>query len=195
MEENRKQRKKYIADFSLVKAGKKPKKKRMKRIEIYLLIVASAIVLGYAFIAFMFQTVKVVGPSMQGTLRDGDVIVISKIGKMFGIDRNDVVAIKQPENDYYSIKRVVAKPGDTVQIIGGKLYVNEKLQEKFADKIIINSGIASELIKLDQNQYFVLGDNVNSSDDSRFKNMDIVQKTDIKGIAIYRLSPEKGRIR
>ena len=193
-----KKQNKNIADFSLVKETKKPKKKKkkLKKLEFYIILVASAIVFGFAFISFMYQTVTVVGPSMEETLKDGDKVIISKLKKYFGIDRNDIVAIKKPDSDYYSIKRVVGKPGDTVQIIGGKLYVNDELYEKFADKIIINPGAAGSKITLEKNQYFVLGDNVNSSDDSRFTDLSIVQKTDIKGIVIYRLSPsdKKGRI-
>lgn len=189
----KKTKNKNIADFSLVKESKKPKKKKLKKVEFYILLVATALVLGFAFVSFMYQTVTVIGPSMEGTLDDGDEVVISKLRKFFSIKVDDIVAIKKPDSDYYSIKRIVAEPGDTVYISGGKLYVNDELQERFAEKIIINSGAAGSKIKLEQNQYFVLGDNVNSSDDSRFNNLSIVQKTDIKGIVIYRLSPKDKR--
>lgn len=86
---------------------------------------------------------------------------------------------------------------DSVQIIGGKLYVNDELQEKFKDQIIVNPGNASNKIVLEKNQFYVLGDNVNNSDDSRFPAVGIVQKTDITGIVIYKLSPKehKGKVK
>ena len=200
MDDLKRRKQKNIVDFSLVKSEKKikGKKKPLKKLEFYIILIASALVFGFAFVTFMYQTVTMKGPSMQGTIEDEDVVVVSKMRKFIkGVHVNDVIAVKRSKDTYYSIKRVVAKPGDSVQIIGGKLYVNDELQEKLKDQIIVNPGNASNKIVLEKNQFYVLGDNVNNSDDSRFPAVGIVQKTDIIGIVIYKLSPKehKGKVK
>ncbi|MCR5367376.1 signal peptidase I [Eubacterium sp.] len=200
MDDLKRRKQKNIVDFSLVKSEKKikGKKKPLKKLEFYIILITSALVFGFAFVTFMYQTVTMKGPSMQGTIEDEDVVVVSKMRKFIkGVHVNDVIAVKRSKDTYYSIKRVVAKPGDSVQIIGGKLYVNDELQEKFKDQIIVNPGNASNKIVLEKNQFYVLGDNVNNSDDSRFPAVGIVQKTDITGIVIYKLSPKehKGKVK
>ncbi len=185
-------RKKTIIEYTLRKEGTKPKKKnkKLRRFQQMIILIAAAIVLGYAFVVFMFQTVKMVGPSMQGTINEGETVVISKIGKLLhGVKRNDVVAIKRSNDKYYSIKRVVGVPGDKVKISGGRLYINGEYYELKSGDIIVNPGTASSEIELLDNEYFLLGDNVNNSDDSRFSNLGIVQKTDITGIVVYRIKP------
>ncbi|MBR1674926.1 MAG: signal peptidase I [Eubacterium sp.] len=187
---------KYVLGKEGTKKKKKSKKRR--RIERIIILVAAAIVLGFAFVVFMFQTVKMVGPSMQGTIEDGETVIVSKIGKLIhGVKRDDIVAVKKNSDKYYSIKRVVAVPGDKVKIDGGKLYINGSIYELKSGDIIVNPGTASSEIELQDNEYFLLGDNVNNSDDSRFSNMGIVQKTDITGIVIYRIKPwsKRGKIK
>lgn len=185
-------RKKTIIEYTLRKEGTKPKKKnkKLRRFQQMIILIAAAIVLGYAFVVFMFQTVKMVGPSMQGTINEDETVVISKIGKLLhGVKRNDVVAVKRSNDKYYSIKRVVGVPGDKVKISGGRLYINGEYYELKSGDIIVNPGTASSEIELLDNEYFLLGDNVNNSDDSRFSNLGIVQKTDITGIVVYRIKP------
>ena len=187
---------KYVLGKEGTKKKKKSKKRR--RIERIIILVAAAIVLGFAFVVFMFQTVKMVGPSMQGTIEDGETVIVSKFGKLIhGVKRDDIVAVKKNSDKYYSIKRVVAVPGDKVKIDGGKLYINGSIYELKSGDIIVNPGTASSEIELQDNEYFLLGDNVNNSDDSRFSNMGIVQKTDITGIVIYRIKPwsKRGKIK
>ncbi len=193
-------RNKNITEFILRKEGTKPKRKSKKRrfIEGMIILVAAALVLGYSFVVFMYQTVKMVGPSMQGTINDGETVVISKIGKLInGVKKNDVVAVKKSSDKYYSIKRVVGVPGDSIRISGGRLYINGEAYEIHSGDIIINPGSAASEIVLQDNEYFLLGDNVNNSDDSRFTNMGIVQKTDITGIVKYRIKPwsKRGKIK
>ena len=137
-------RNKNIMKYVLGKEGtkKKKKSKKRRRIERIIILVAAAIVLGFAFVVFMFQTVKMVGPSMQGTIEDGETVIVSKIGKLIhGVKRDDIVAVKKNSDKYYSIKRVVAVPGDKVKIDGGKLYINGSIYELKSGDIIVNPGI------------------------------------------------------
>ena len=90
------------------------------------------------------------------------------------------------EKSHYYVRRVVACPGDTVQIKDGKVYVNgEVYQEKIMVASIEDAGVASEEIKLGDNEYFVLGDNRNQSEDSRNADIGNVKKEDIYGKAWF----------
>ncbi len=156
----------------------------------FFIFIAVCIVLGYAFTVFFFQTVKVVGSSMEQTLSNNDITVIDKISYRFSdIKQNDIVAIKSNDDNYYSIKRVVGVPGDTIQIIGGKLIVNGeryKYEDVFSESIVY-AGQAESAVTLGKKQYFVIGDNVKNSIDSRYSNVGNIQETDIKGRVILRI--------
>ena len=164
-----------------------------------LAVVLIAMIAGYAFVTFFFQTVNVVGPSMRPTLSDGQVVVVNKLKyKFHDIERYDVVVYKKVESDsYYDVKRVVALPGETVQIENGKIYINgNMLSDCPIEASIMNAGIAAVGITLGNNEYFLLGDNVNNSEDSRYTNIGIISKTEITGkvTSIIRPKEEKGKV-
>lgn len=101
--------------------------------------------------------------------------------------RNDVIVYKQSnkEHSYFEIKRVIGLPGETVKIKNGIIYINdEAIKEKVKTDITNNSGLAEEGVKLDDNEYFVLGDNRNDSEDSRFASIGNVLKNEILGKAV-----------
>ena len=165
----------------------------------WFLVVLIAMIAGYAFVTFFFQTVNIVGPSMSPTLKDGQVAVVNKIKyKVKDIERYDIVVYKKVESDsYYDVKRIIALPGETVKIENGKVYINgSMLNDSPIETSIMNAGIASKDILLDDNEYFVLGDNVNNSEDSRYTNIGIISKSEIIGkvTSIIRPKEEKGKV-
>ena len=87
------------------------------------------------------------------------------------------------------IKRVVATPGDSVQIIDGYLYVNSALVKDSFDKIA-DPGIAEEKLYLGEDEYFVLGDNRNNSEDSRSGTVGTIHRSQIIGRAWFALPAE-----
>ena len=191
-------KRKGSAEFTLGKKEvKKPEKLFIgKRLFNTFLIIFAAIVLGYGFITFCFQTVYMTGPSMESTISNNDELVMNKIAYKFGkIKRNDIVAIKKiGSDDYYDIKRVVGVPGDTVSVVAGRLVINGKHTSDDLPYSFINSpGVLSETITLGDEEYFVLGDNTSNSEDSRYINYGNVQKSEIKGKITYRLSPKDKR--
>ena len=106
--------------------------------------------------------------------------------------RNDVVVFKQngSEHSYYNVKRVIGLPGESVQIKEGKIFINgEELKEEYPFEDISNGGLANETVTLDSKEYFVLGDNRNASEDSRYANIGMVLKSDIVGKAWFRVKP------
>ncbi len=162
----------------------------------WFVIIFSGAIFGYAFITFGFQTVTVIGPSMNSELKDGQVVVVNKLAYNIGdINRFDVVAYSQIEHDnYYDIKRVIGMPNETVQIKDGKIFIDDKeLKDSPIKDDILNSGIASGEIHLGDTEYFVMGDNVNNSEDSRYSNIGNVGESEILGKVIFILSPGQDR--
>lgn len=141
--------------------------------------------IAYLFIMAFFNNTKIVGHSMNNTLKDGDVVLINSIAYDFGDPKRYDVIVFEPKvanvSQHY-VKRIIGLPGETVQIKDGKVYINDELlEDDVIDIEIYNAGIASEQLKLRQDQYFVLGDNRNNSDDSRFSNVGLVSRDSIIG--------------
>ncbi len=133
-----------------------------------------------------------IGESMSPTLSNGQVVLVNKlVFKILRPSTDDIIAFlpNGNTNSHYYVKRVVASGGDKVQIIDGYLYINGEKSED-ADKIydkMEDAGIAANEIKLGSGEYFVLGDNRNSSEDSRSANIGIVKTNMIIGKVWFKL--------
>lgn len=140
---------------------------------------------------YIVAPIQVNGISMEGTLHDGDIMILNKLQyKRNGVDRFDIVVIKTDNS--HIIKRVIGLPGDTVEIIDNKLYVNGKLyKESYLDKGTVTEDFnLRELLdenKVPKNSYFVLGDNRDDSLDSRI--LGFINEDDIEGIASLTIFP------
>ncbi len=94
----------------------------------------------------------------------------------------DVVACRCDALDAILVKRVVAVPGDTVQIAEGVLYVNGKPSvHQSPDAKLAYAGIAEEPISLGPEEYFLLGDNYEYSKDSRYEEINVIKENAIIG--------------
>lgn len=168
-------------------------KKIIKEIVIWLLLIVLTITASYFITTNVFVKTAVAGVSMEPTLMEGQVVIVNKIEYYLkSPKRNDVIVYKQSnrEHSYYEIKRVIGLPGETVKIKNGIIYINDEvLKEKIKTETIENAGLAEEGIKLDDNEYFVLGDNRNDSEDSRFASVGNVLKNEILGKAIATEKP------
>ena len=156
--------------------------------EILLTIVVAAML-----VYFIGVRIPVVGQSMSGTLESGDTVLVNRfVYQLFQPKPNDIIVFLPNGNEksHYYIKRVIAVPGDTVQIIDGKVYVNEELFDEKIDNAYIENGLlAEEPIVVGEDEYFVLGDNRNNSEDSRYANIGNVKKEHILGKAWLIVSP------
>ena len=163
-------------------------RKIIKEIIVWLLLIVLTITASYFITTNVFVKTAVAGVSMEPTLMEGQVVIVNKIEYYLkSPKRNDVIVYKQSnrEHSYYEIKRVIGLPGETVKIKNGIIYINDEvLKEKIKTETIENAGLAEEGIKLDDNEYFVLGDNRNDSEDSRFASVGNVLKNEILGKAV-----------
>lgn len=143
------------------------------------------------FVVFMFGTeVKISGNSMTPGLENGDQVLINRMAAdIYAPGRFDVVAFKR-DDERINVKRVIGLPGETVQIIGGFVYINgELLEAEHGLNQVSLAGVAENPIKLGNDEYFLLGDNRDSSEDSRFLNIGNVKRGQILGKVWIRIFP------
>lgn len=156
--------------------------------EIALVVVMAALIVYY----FGYR-VPVIGQSMEATLKNGEQVLVNRFTyNMVSPKPNDVIVFLPNGNEksHYYIKRVIGVPGDTILIKEGTVYVNG---EPFVE-VIDNSGITESLMAEDEivvgeDEFFVLGDNRNNSEDSRYANIGNVKREYIIGRAWFIISP------
>ena len=151
------------------------------------------VLMAYVVATFLAARTTVVGQSMAPTVEDGDSILVNKFSYVFSEPkRNDVIVFLPNGNEksHYYVKRVIGVPGDTVQIKNGIVYINKKpLDEAVNAEPIEEAELADKPVHLKKDEYFVLGDNRNSSEDSRYANIGNIKRKYIVGKAWFRLMP------
>ena len=182
-------------DFDLSDNRKKRRRqKKVKSALLFLVEIALVIFLAYLLVKAAVERTAMPGDSMAPTLEDDTSIIVNRLSYFRkGPERFDVIVFEQEgeEHNYYHVKRVIGLPGETVQIVNGSVYIDGKLlKEAVRDLPTIHlSGLAAEAFTLDEDEYFVLGDNRNKSEDSRFANIGNVTKEQIVGKAWFTLEP------
>ena len=139
---------------------------------------------------FVASHTKVDGSSMESTLEDGDDIIVEKFSYLTNEpERYDIIVFHQSDTENY-IKRVIALPGERIQITEGKIYINDRaIFDAHGNTKMKDGGIAEKPIKLGEDEYFVLGDNRNASKDSRDKAVGVIKREQIIGKAWLRVMP------
>ncbi len=150
-----------------------------------------AVFLAFVLVFSVGMKISMVGVSMEHALYNGQEVLINRfIYKITSPKRGDVIAFlpNGNQNSHYYLKRIVGLPGESIQIIDGYVYINgERLPEDEYDKMA-DYGIAGNEIQLGSDEYFVLGDNRNMSEDSRSGNIGAVKKDTIAGKVWFHLS-------
>ena len=145
----------------------------------------------FLIIHFVGQRTVVNGVSMQPTLSDGDNLIVDKLSYRFhDPDRFDIIVFPQEDGRYF-IKRIIGLPGENVRIDeDGFIYINgEKLQESYGKEVMLDPGLAKDGIQLGADEYFVLGDNRNNSEDSRYADIGMIKKRYIAGKIWFTCAP------
>ena len=137
-----------------------------KKIAKFVLVVVSAFVVGVLVSQNTVSRVTVSGHSMDYTLENGQKLWVNRL-PWVSYERGDVVIAR--ENGTPIVKRVIGVPGNRVQFIGDDLYVNGQLvQEPYVTDVGYDKGMLKEVITLGEDEYILLGDNRDVSNDSRY---------------------------
>lgn len=138
------------------------------------IVVAALGFASFQFIThFVLQSVQVVGASMAPTLHDSQRYVLNRwVYRVREPQIQEIVVLRDPIDNSYAIKRIVAREGDSVHIKDGKIFVNGKLLEEpylpEGTQTFPNPKYREQFLVCGMGKYFVLGDNRNNSADSRF---------------------------
>ena len=155
---------------------------------------AVAVFLAFVLVFSVGMRTSVIGVSMEPALHNGQEILMNRILYRISTPKRGDVVVFLPngnQNTHFYVKRVVGLPGETVQIREGGVYIDGVLLEEneLFDKIA-DPGIATNELHLENDEFFVLGDNRNSSEDSRSGNIGAVKKDTIIGKAWFHLAAQ-----
>ena len=141
--------------------------------------------IGLALMIFVAQPTRVEGVSMEPTLQTGQQLVIEKISYRFqNPTHGDIVVIKLDRSyNPYLVKRVIATEGDVVEIRNGRLYLNGQMQEEKNITSMTSRDYATTVVP--PGHLFVLGDNRDASNDSRYFGMVPIESLVGRALASY----------
>lgn len=149
-------------------------------------VLACAWFLVYGFCA----QVPVSGNSMQPVLNADEVVLVNRLAYDVGKPERFDIVVFEREDQKKNVKRVIGLPGETVQIKGGFVFIDgELLSAQDGLEQVSLAGRAETPIQLEADEYFLLGDNRDSSEDSRFSNIGNVKREQILGKVWFRMFP------
>lgn len=156
----------------------------------YLETFIGAAVLAVFIMTFVARAFTVDGPSMLPTLEHGQRLLVDRVTYRFQPPkRGDVVVFRYPFNPReHFIKRIIGIPGDEIRIVAGTVYVNDvPLREPYLNGRMLPRNFGPVFVEDDT--YFVLGDNRNNSEDSRDRRVGLVPRKNLVGRALWRYWP------
>lgn len=176
----------YPDDIDTDFDSEQDKKKRRKRIKIikeaasYLLVVLAAFILANVTNRFLIVNARIPTGSMIPTIMEGDRIIGNRIAYMSSEPkRGDIIVFYYPDNETEKyVKRIIGLPGETVYISDGLIYIDGQPLDESDYLTVTTSGVSGPFV-VPEDSYFVMGDNRNSSWDSRFWKNTFVHKDKI----------------
>ena len=179
-----------------IEKKKKAKKKSTAREVVEYIITLGIVVLAVFLVnSFILVNMRIPSESMENTILKGDQIFGYRLAYLNNDpERFDIVVFKYPDDEsQYFIKRIIGLPGETVRIRDGKVYINDST-EPLADSFIPEAqnpepGNEELVFEVPEGCYFMMGDNRNNSNDSRYWTNHFVERDKIIGKAIFRYWP------
>ena len=143
------------------------------------------------YIVFCFGSrVEMNGSSMEPVLESGDVVLMNRLSYDIGKPNRFDVVVFDREGQQPGIKRIIGLPGETVQIKNGSVYIDGealKAENSLGDAAI--AGVAEYPVELGKDEYFLLGDNRESREDSRFSGIGNIKRENLIGRVWLRFQP------
>ena len=158
-------------------------------------IIVSAALIAFVVNTFIIATSEVPSGSMENTIMTGDRVIGSRLSYRFeDPKRGDIAIFRFPDNEkIYYVKRIIGLPGETVDIVDGKVYINgsdEPLDEPYIREPMIPE--APMHFEVPENSYFMMGDNRNYSMDARRWENTYVKREKIIAKVLFRYFPKPG---
>lgn len=155
----------------------------IRKICFYIVDISLAITIAFFISWTFFSRVVMQGLSMAPIVSDRDTVIVNRLYKnLLVLNRYDLIAFNI--NGQESIKRIIGLPGDNIKISSGNVYINgEKISEDF-----IQSSLSSNIeqdVDVADNEFYVLGDKLDSSKDSRFEDIGNIKRKQIIGKVWY----------
>lgn len=160
----------------------------MREVFSWIFGIVTAVFIAVVLNFFLGTMISVVGVSMEPALYNGQKVFVDSFRYLISSPKRGDVVVFLPngnKNAHYYVKRIVAVPGDRVQIREGTLYVNGEESPWVTEKLL-DAGIAANELVLENGRFFCLGDNPGNSEDSRSPNIGPVEEEDIIGKAWFR---------
>lgn len=152
--------------------------------------ILAAVLLSRLISGVLIQDTVVKGHSMNPTLENREKLILDKFSYVRGRPKRFDIVVFSFNNGEHFVKRVIGLPGEKVQIIDGRVYINDALLEDDPiSEYIQYAGIAKEGIIVEKDRYFVLGDNRNNSYDSRSEDIGAINRKVILGKVWFRFYP------
>ena len=170
--------------LNFYKKKKKISAALMKEIWSYIFLILASILVAFVLVFSIGMKTSVIGVAMEPSLYNGQEILVNRfVYRLFSPKAGDVVVFLPGgnQNSHYYVKRVAAEPGDSVVIREGILYVNNVPYQGVNLDKIADAGILENELILEKDEYFVIGDNINNSEDSRSGNIGPVKADSIIG--------------
>lgn len=164
---------------------------KLKKVLIWVFEIAVTLIFAVLTSMMLFQSVTMQESSMEPTLAVGSRYFVNKLAYP---KRGDIIVFRTNASDDAAlhIRRVIGLPGETIQIVNGRILINGETYKEGKDFPTINNpGMAANAITLEAGEYFVLGDNRNNSEDSRYGDIGRVNKKYITGKLWFQISPKK----
>ena len=172
-------------------ADKEQKRSFKREVFSWIACIVVTILLTEFILNFVIINANIPSGSMENTIMTNDKLIALRTSYWFkDPKRGDIIIFKYPEDEReWYIKRVIALPGETVQVKDGKVYING------SSKPLSEPYIKEEPVEdfgpytVPKNGYFVMGDNRNHSMDSRDPSVGVLTKEDLIGRAWVRIYP------
>ena len=176
-------------------AREKLEDSKLRKVLIWVFEIVVTLIFAVLTSMMLVQSVTMQESSMEPTLAVGSQYFVNKLAyKTSSPKRGDIIVFRTNGSDDAAlhVRRVIGLPGETIQIVNGRILINGEAYKEGKDFPSINNpGMAANAITLEAGEYFVLGDNRNNSEDSRYADIGKVNKKYITGKLWFQISPRK----